>query len=490
MYKALAGLCFTAGRLSEAMQVIQWYAEETAERDMGMYHRLLRNLDDEQSVSEVEQVSVAAYSMWLNVLAPRGFVGDAYTYFQVIKGLAGLGAWEDVIACHKHAHEANVSLWIVTVNTVMGAYIRLNRPSEALELISPFLRRGPPDPKSASQNEILAWDSCLSRACLLLSRETATKDQARLLLQALKRQSPSASSAINPKAYLRLIQACGAAKIPEQALEVLSIANRRDKSLLAKDSESAPKLYNAVIGAFAEARQLPEALELMSAMRQKSIRPSAVTYTVLLSGCDGRGDDAKVKELMLLMEKDKVKPDTYLATTVIALTPNLRNRTWAEELHQRMVPYITQPSAVSYGAQIHAAGQTKGSASLEEVRTLLEEAKEKQLVNSEAPYVEFLRLLYKRVPKDRSSADTSLQLLDEMRSLGVTPGVQSYRWLLKSLKAAMRYNDILQLAKDIPRAWLIAFPPLATPIVVAHLKNNNQVRQCWLRNIYDMTCNG
>jgi len=289
---------------------------------------------------------------------------------------------------------------------------------------------------------------------------------------------------------LRLIQACGAAKIPEQALEVLSIANRRDKSLLAKDSESAPKLYNAVIGAFAEARQLPEALELMSAMRQKSIRPSAVTYTVLLSGCDGRGDDAKVKELMLLMEKDKVKPDTYLATTVIALTPNLRNRTWAEELHQRMVPYITQPSAVSYGAQIHAAGQTKGSASLEEVRTLLEEAKEKQLVNSEAPYVEFLRLLYKRVPKDRSSADTSLQLLDEMRSLGVTPGVQSYRWLLKSLKAAMRYNDILQLAKDIPRAWLIAFPPLATPIVVAHLKNNYQVRQCWLRNIYDMTCNG
>jgi len=59
------------------------------------------------------------------------------------------------------------------------------------------------------------------------------------------------------------------------------------------------------------------ALDLMEEMRERSLRPSVVTYTTAIAACGYWGQVSRALELLKEMEADGVRPNRWCYTTAI-----------------------------------------------------------------------------------------------------------------------------------------------------------------------------
>jgi len=118
------------------------------------------------------------------------------------------------------------------------------------------------------------------------------------------------------------------------------------------------QMYVELIMAHAHAKQLPQALEVLTEMRQRSIEPNVACFTALISACDKGKHPEKALELFDTMQKEGVEPSVVTYNALISACSSGKMQEKALEKFAEMQERGLTPNVVTYTSLIRACGQS------------------------------------------------------------------------------------------------------------------------------------
>jgi pentatricopeptide repeat protein len=161
--------------------------------------------------------------------------------------------------------------------------------------------------------------------------------------------------AINERHYGALIQACRNAKQWEMAFELF---NRMDKQTPKVKRNTI--VYNSVIAALAEAKQLTIVLQLLKQMTSENIPKDVITYTAAINSCEKAQDWKTAIDLYQEMDAvNGIKPNSITLNSVLSACASGRQWDLALQLFKDAGNKGIIRDAVSYSVVIACMGEAK-----------------------------------------------------------------------------------------------------------------------------------
>lgn len=423
------------------------YAEDLGEVDATSFYSLLR------ACATTEEKEKAYNLYWSLSKAGTPVSSTCWTYKYLIDYLKEGRREEEIMALMEDAEARGVLLLPDTYSKVMYAYSSVENFQEVLNLYRSMKANVR---KPTTDRERVGWYQCQARVLFACGK----LGDGVLAQEIFAQWQGGEGVIIKVTDYMSMIQAFAKAKMPEQALEVLRYLAMREKPTAV--------VYNGVINAMAKAQKMDAALELFQEMKGKGAKPDTTTFTLLISGFERSSNPKKATALYQEFLKSGLPLNLNVLTSALSAAAAARNLTAATETMETIKDLGIEPSIVTYGAWINALSTSPGTYT--QALEVLEDVKSKGLPVNIILYNEGLYACISGVRKDASFADKAMALYEEMLGQKIEPDKLSYRRLLRTLRLAGRYEDIVKISESIPKDLLLKYDRLTVPVVGALLK--------------------
>ncbi|KMZ58975.1 hypothetical protein ZOSMA_71G00490 [Zostera marina] len=198
-------------------------------------------------------------------------------------------------------------------------------------------------------------------------------------------------------------------------------------------------LHRIMMQGFVQMGKIDMACRIASQMQKEGLQLNVRDYNILINGLSKtKNSDDEVQKLLIEMKTSGLKPSAVTYTTLISRV----DVSTANRLFNDMVRRGLKPSVVTYGALIHCHCK---SGKFDEAMKIYRSLPESGIRPDNAIYSSLFNHL-----SDEKNVDYVLSLLDEMRDVGVTPNIVTYnaifRWLRgrNELDAACELMDTMK----------------------------------------------
>jgi len=303
-------------------------------------------------------------------------------------------------------------------NNVITSFAKAGEISKAMQLFTDMCQR-----RIASNNSIpITTYHALMSACA--SSDRYWKDALKLFEECTTNNSHE----LDVYTYTIAIRACARGRKVSRALALLQEVKDKDLPLDIY-------LYTAAMDACAKAGLWQRALELLDEIlvenKSNSIVPNAFTYTVAIAACSNGGQWERALELLSQMGEHNIKANTVTYNTVLSALARGSTNKMKKVVKQQMTNIYLRndmehgsntPSTSKYGQQ-----------------------QDEDLASSPYPYIQPLQ---ETVADDKDQLwRKALDLLDQMKKVGVKADAITYSSAIIACGSAGRWKESLQLVK-------------------------------------------